>query len=69
MQMNIKMAEEAIAVARARDGNEGVTTMDHLPDWMAARAGGGSSAYGFTNYGGFCYNMSWPSDGGGSYGD
>jgi hypothetical protein len=71
MNMNIKVADEAIAVARARDGNEGVTVMDHLPDWMAARAGGGGwgAGYGFTNYGGYCYSMNWPAGSSGSYGD
>ena len=39
MNLQIKNAEMAIAQARARDGNEGVTTQDHTPDWFVARAG------------------------------
>lgn len=64
MQLSIKTAEAAIAQARVADGNEGVTVMDHDPDWMRARAGAqgfGLGPYGFTNYGGYCYNMTWPS--------
>lgn len=66
MQIAIKTTEAAIVQARASDGNEGVTTMDHLPDWMRARAGG-SNWGGFTNYGGYNYQaMCWPD--GGTYG-
>lgn len=64
LQLCVKQAEVAIAQARTADGNEGVTTMDHLPDWMIARRGGGNFAYGgFSTFGGFV-NMCWP-----SYGD
>lgn len=64
----VKQADVAIAVARARDGNEGVTTMDHNPDWIVARAGGQGFGIGYniTTYGGYC-NMVWPYSGG-SYG-
>lgn len=65
MQMSIKTAENAIAQARVSDGNEGVTSMDHLPDWMRARAGAqgyGWSGYNFSTFGGYC-NMLWPGDG------
>lgn len=64
MQIQIKNAENCIKIARAADGNEGVTTMDHLPDWMRARAGGQGFGvgYNFTSFGGYC-NMMWP-DGG-----
>jgi hypothetical protein len=60
----IKIAETAIAVARRQDGNEGVTTMDHLPDWMQARAGGQGFGigYGFSTWGGFT-NVCWPTSG------
>jgi hypothetical protein len=71
MDRSIKAAEGAIHVARAMDGNEGVTTMDHLPDWIAARAGAGSSGWSYWGYftnGALCYqNMCWP-NGGGTYG-
>lgn len=64
MQIQIKNAENCIRIARAVDGNEGVTTMDHLPDWMRARAGGSNwgAGVGFTNYGGY-FDVAWP-DGG-----
>src|ERR1700761_2442839 len=55
MQLSIQTAEKAIAMARAADGNEGVTVMDHLPDWMIARAGGSNWGNGVNTYGGFCY--------------
>jgi len=65
----IKQAEATIAQARARDGNEGVTTMDHLPDWMQARAGGQGFGIGYGYFDSWAgYNMSWP-NGTGSYGD
>lgn len=68
MDRCIKQAEMAIIQARTADGNEGVTSMDHLPDWMRARAGAGgivgSYGYGFFNNGAYCYqDMSWPSYG------
>lgn len=66
MQICIGQAERAIAIARAADGNEGVTSMDHLPDWMKARAGAqGFGGYNFSNWGGYV-NVLWPGEG--SYG-
>lgn len=63
MQLCIKSAELSIIRARTQDGNEGVTTMDHLPDWMLARSGGsGFGSVSSNPWGGFV-NMSWPSDG------
>lgn len=61
MQLQIKTAESAIEKARAADGNEGVTTMDHTPDWFVARAGaqGFGLGYGFSLWGGYV-QMSWP---------
>lgn len=60
MQAAIATAEKTITIARAVDGNEGVTVMDHLPDWMAARAGAqGWYGYDFTIYGGLV-SMPWP---------
>ncbi len=64
MQAQISMAERIINEARVRDGNESVTSMDHLPDWMRARQGatgkywtnGGPGGYGNNNW---C-NISWP---------
>ncbi len=61
MQLSIQNAERLIQEARAADGNEGVTVMDHYPDWMQARWG--ASGYGIgwniTTYGGYV-NMVWP---------
>lgn len=69
MDRCVKQAEGAIAVARARDANEGVTAMDHLPDWIAARRGGGGygMGYSFASWAGY-NNVLWPTSGG-SYGD
>lgn len=67
MQLCIKQAEEVIAMARVADGNEGVTSMDHLPDWMQARAGasGYGLPYGFFTNGFLQYgSLAWP---GGTY--
>lgn len=69
MNMCIKQAEMTIRKAQAMDGNEGVTSMDHSPDWMQARNGG--SGFGYGGYGGFNQgwaSMNWPSGGDGSYG-
>lgn len=65
----VKQAEAAITIARAADGNEGVTSMDHLPDWIRARAGGGGYGvgYNFSNWTGY-QSVCWPISGG-SYGD
>lgn len=69
MQISIKTAESIIMQARAADGNEGVTVMDHVPDYIRARAGAtGYGCYG-PGYGwnGACYgdygSMSWPNYG------
>lgn len=67
MQMSIKTAENIIAQARAADANEGVTSMDHVPDWIRARAGGSGYGYFGPGYGwdgaqsGSYSNMCWPS--------
>lgn len=43
-----QQAMGALLNARARDGNEGTTTLDHVPDWLLAR--GYAPAYGSNNY-------------------
>lgn len=63
MDRAISQAENMISTARAADGNEGVTVMDHVPDWIARR---GVSVY--CNGGGVltngCYfSMPWPGQG------
>jgi len=63
MDRQVKLAEEMIQQARVRDGNEGVTSMDHVPDWLRARQGA-SGAYWRNGYNGAGYNypnMLWPS--------
>lgn len=63
MQLSISVAEKIIKQARVSDGNEGVTTLDHTPDWFLARAGGQGYGLGLgCTYGGY-YNMSWPAYG------
>lgn len=63
MQASIKVADSIIMQARIRDGDEGITVVDHIPDWMRARNSGGAvNGYGgyapwlYANYQG----MSWP---------
>lgn len=62
MSIQIKLAEQMIEQARVRDGNEGVTSMDHTPDWMRARQGA-SGKYWNNGYGqGYTWpSMLWPS--------
>lgn len=62
MQAAIGTAEKLIAQARASDGNESITTQDHLPDWIRARDGG--SGFGWGDLAGFYPGgyapMVWP---------
>lgn len=58
VQIQIKMAEKIINDARARDGNEGVLTMDHLPDWIRARGANSGYIQYFNNN--VWDNMIWP---------
>jgi hypothetical protein len=44
LKEQIEIASAIITQARISDGNEGVTSTDHDPDWMRVR---GSSAYGY----------------------
>lgn len=62
MQICIKTAEAAIAMARAADANEAVVSQDHVPDWMRARAGSGYGAgYGWNGSGyGLYTDIAWP---------
>lgn len=43
---------EAVNAARISDGNEGLTTVDHLPDWMRTRGALGASGWYFDSQ---CY--------------
>lgn len=56
----IKLADGIISQARVSDGNEGVTVMDHTPDWILAR---GANATLIPNgYSGYSQyeSMPWP---------
>jgi len=72
MGLQIKVAQGIINSARVSDGNEGLTYVESLPDWIVARyqtgglawSGSGGAADNFGTgegaYGGFSI-MSWPS--------
>lgn len=54
-------AERIIVKARISDGNEGVTVMDHSPDWMRARGSGSGWGPGRgTSLSANYIDMSWP---------
>lgn len=64
MQISIKTADVAIQQARVADGNEGVTCVDHIPDWIQVRSSGTLFGYGSGGlapwlYGGVA-DMVWP---------
>lgn len=40
MTMRVQLAVGLINAARMSDGNEGITTTDHIPDWMQIRESG-----------------------------
>lgn len=44
-------ANGLIAQARISDGDEGITSADHIPDWMRSRAASGWAYYGGNNSG------------------
>lgn len=60
MKAQAAIATELVMSARVRDGDEGTTSQDNIPDWIKARnAGGGygwGGGYSATNYGA----LSWP---------
>ncbi len=54
----VALAERLILQARIRDGDEGTTSQDHIPDWIQARNAGsiiGNGGY----YNGGIYDMCW----------
>jgi uncharacterized protein YfaQ (DUF2300 family) len=57
-KIGVSMASALIKAARDADGNEGITTMDYIPDWMQVRNAGG--AFGWNTPGGG-YMASWDS--------
>ncbi len=60
MQAAARTADAIIAQARIRDGDEGVTSVDHIPDWMRARNAGASLGWNNTGYAAGLYAMTWP---------
>ena len=60
MQIQIKVAEQAIQIARVRDGDEGATTQDHVPDWIRARQTGSYYSFNLSNSAYNYNNMIWP---------
>ena len=60
MQLAISTADRIIIQARTADGNEGVTVMDHLPDWMRARTGGQGFGISYNYMYSGCADMCWP---------
>jgi len=59
MTTQIQIADRIIGNAQAQDGNEGVTTMDHVPDFIRARQGA-SGILRRGNYFSAQGNMPWP---------
>lgn len=60
MAAAIKTAQGIIMDARVSDGNEGVTVMDHVPDWIRARGYNAGWIPGYSDciYGNV--DMNWP---------
>ena len=46
LKERIQVAVGLIMQARVSDGDEGVMSMDHLPDWMRVRGAGGWAGFG-----------------------
>jgi hypothetical protein len=66
-KLSIAIASGLIEQARIADGNEGITSTDHIPDWMRARETG-SGFWGFNLDGGFVAGWdSWTGPNGVSY--
>ena len=50
MQAQIQVTQRIIAEAKARDGNEGITSMDRVPDFLRARQGSGGRLWSENQY-------------------
>jgi len=63
LKMQVAQADRIIAIARAADGNEGASSVDHTPDWMRARMGS-SGSYQYIGPNAVYYapysDMAWP---------
>ncbi len=51
MNMAVNVAKGAISDARIANGNEGPQSVDRLPDWITARAAGGTWGNGYNGIG------------------
>lgn len=58
MRIQVSLAQSLIDQARVRDGDEGTTSQDHIPDWIQARNVGGTY-YGNNAYNGGYVDMAW----------
>ena len=60
LKVKVATSERLVAQARVSDGNEGVTVIDHTPDWIVAR-GGAPRQFGPTGYVNPLYEaLVWP---------
>ena len=59
MKTQITIARDIVTQARVRDGDEGTTSQDHIPDWIQARNVGTGYAPGYGGVGGQYTDMSW----------
>ena len=59
MQMRIQLAVGLINSARASDGNEGITAVDYIPDWMLVRNTGSGWGWGSAGWGGGPFIAGW----------
>lgn len=67
-KMAIAMASGLLAQARLNDGNEGITSTDHIPDWMQIReTGSGLWGFGLSGGGWMAGWDSWAAPDGVSY--
>lgn len=58
MQMAAQMADRMIGEARTTDGDEGITVVDNIPDFLRCRGYGGGPSY--ANQSPSYCNMMWP---------
>ncbi len=59
MQIQVKIAENIISQARVRDGDEGTTSQDHIPDFIRARDAGAGAYGAYGSVGSGWDNMCW----------
>lgn len=64
---NIMIAKDALVAARVRDGDEGWTVQNHMPDWIEARWGGAPFCSGLGVWLYPYMNIPWIEGSGGVY--